>query len=66
MHITGMGHEDVYWIHLAQNEFQWWSLVSIVMKNPGPIKEEKFLPNWATLKDSSFTELLNYTGEFVL
>jgi len=22
MHITGMGHEDVYWIHLAQNEFQ--------------------------------------------
>jgi hypothetical protein len=36
-------HEDVGWIHLAQDGNKWWALVSTVMKLWVPSKLENFL-----------------------
>jgi hypothetical protein len=29
--LNQIGHRDVNWIHLAQDRFQWWDLVNMVM-----------------------------------
>jgi hypothetical protein len=43
MNLNEIGWECVYWIHLAQDRYQWWAVANMIMSLRVPQKAGNFL-----------------------
>jgi hypothetical protein len=49
MCLREIGCEGVGWIHLAQDEDQWWAVVNTVMHHRVPKRAGNFFTTWVTI-----------------
>jgi hypothetical protein len=64
MKLKRIGSEDVYWIHLAKDKFQWQAHINTVMNRQVPFKSANFFAIWMTINFSSGTYMVLVTVKY--